>query len=734
MQATIRATSHAGGAAANLTPALPAGTAVGDMVIAIITAENQPTVTTAGWVTVASTTGTTAWINGIVVGKVMKSAADITAGGPTATTSSANSMSATMVAYQAGTFLTDEAIEVVYAARSQNSGGASTSPAFVGNTNDGLLYYSTARGGTAPVITGTSAPTLESFTQGTLTSLLLAEGGPQPSRTVTFTASTGGSGYVDWLLRVPGRANVEAENPSPTGVIQVKAVGDATESVIPGMDLTVTFGVQAYVGVLLTVSMSHSGVAKGATARLRDGGPTGTVLASQAIPDSGDSTAGTATTFFKFFAVTPATSRLCVTIQNTTNSADIYTANRLFTVASVAYLAPVAPTVLPLGQAQETDAAEPVVPVVTVSSITIAVGQAVETDTATPLAVAQTSAPSSDAALTGAGGSYVNPGVWPAVLSYTPDVDGSLVMQVDAPDGWLPVYVVTNADGEEVQTDVDGVLDVVWSADEPMTITITPGDGADPSVEVAFGWSYAARASSVLTVAMDYDYVLETPAGLEVDISNGVPGDTVTLTLIGPTTTADFQTVTLDEYGQALDLTVDLPAATAGAYLLRVESGQSGTEDVDLTIQEDALSWDDTERALDVAPVVDAAQHWRFYDLRDHAVTWTFPRNPSSWTNVFPPNDFTHDNTTAPDGQPLTWQAAARPWRMEFTGFLDTQEEYEQLVFWSQLRRRFWLIDHRNRAWLMTIEQFDATALIKANLPWAHDYTVKTLIFMQGTD
>ena len=71
---------------------------------------------------------------------------------------------------------------------------------------------------------------------------------------------------------------------------------------------------------------------------------------------------------------------------------------------------------------------------------------------------------------------------------------------------------------------------------------------------------------------------------------------------------------------------------------------------------------------------------------------------------------------------------------MEFTGFCETQAEYEQLVFWSELRPRFWLIDHRNRAWLVTFEHFDATHRIVPSMPWAHDYTVKALVFKQGTD
>lgn len=334
--------------------------------------------------------------------------------------------------------------------------------------------------------------------------------------------------------------------------------------------------------------------------------------------------------------------------------------------------------------------------------------------------------------LTGTSGSFTLAMPYSGPIEYTPSTDGSLVIQVNTPVDWLAVYTITDTDGDEIQ-DSDDPLGLVWVADEPMTIHIAADpDEPDPVGSITFDWSYAARASSVLTVALDYNYMQETPGGLAANISDGQPGETVTFSIIGTTTIADFQTAVLDDYG-TLDVMIQVPGLAAGDYYLRTEGTDSGSEDVEFTTLADALSYADSEeKALDTAPERTPTQHWRFFDLRDHDVTWTFPRNPRSWTNIFPPNDFTHDNTTAPDGQSLTWQAAARPWRMEFTGWLDTEEECNQLVFWSQLRRRFWLIDHRNRAWLLTIEQFDAVHQIKPNLPWAHEYTVKTLVFMQG--
>jgi hypothetical protein len=313
-------------------------------------------------------------------------------------------------------------------------------------------------------------------------------------------------------------------------------------------------------------------------------------------------------------------------------------------------------------------------------------------------------------------------------VTFTPSFAGSMVMQ--AADNWQASYTITDSDGDDVQDDV-GTLGVIWVGDEQMSITIAPVAG-QPPIRVTFTWSYAARASSPLSISLDNDEVLETPGGLGIDIYNGQPSDSVTLSILGPTAVADFQTTTLDTFGVREDLMVRLPALDAGDYFLRVEGDVSGSEDTPFTVLDDALSQADETRVDDIAPLRDPALHWRLFDLRDHAVNYTFVRNPSSWTNVYPPNDFTHDKTTAVDGQPLTWQAAARPWRMEFTGWLDTETEYNDLLFWSQLRRRLWLVDHRNRAWLITIEQFDAQAQVKPNLPWAHKYTVKTLVFMQG--
>lgn len=320
-------------------------------------------------------------------------------------------------------------------------------------------------------------------------------------------------------------------------------------------------------------------------------------------------------------------------------------------------------------------------------------------------------------------------------FDFIPDFDGALVMQVTDPAGWMPSFEVYDDDHTDPQyVDNDGTLGAVWTTGDPLHIEMFPGDTEpDPYATVEVTWSYAKRASSRLEVALETDVVDETPASLYATISAGFGRDTISLSLIGPTTADDMQTEVLNDFGYIEDLAIPLPGLAAGDYFLRVEGVASGNEDVPFTVTGNPLSFLGSHpKALPVAPARASQVRWRLYGLHDQKAAYEFVHNPRSWSNLLPPNNFTHEKTTAPDGQILSWQAGDQPWRMEFTGYLDTPAEYGALTFWAGLHRRFWLVDHRNRAWLVTFEQFDASARIVPNKPWAHDYTMKAVVFMQG--
>lgn len=338
--------------------------------------------------------------------------------------------------------------------------------------------------------------------------------------------------------------------------------------------------------------------------------------------------------------------------------------------------------------------------------------------------------------LEGTGGSFtIEPAEvdGPAWINYTPTFNGSLTLTITSAVGWLSTFTVYNDEDEPWYDESDGTLAVVGGTGERIQISLGIRESlSGGQVTVDVDWSYAARASSRLDVVLDRYEIVETPGALAAGISNGRTLDDISFSLIGPTTIDDFQTATLNEAGSLDLVAVNLPALIAGDYLLRVEGVVSGSEDVEFTVLEDGLQPGNEPKPPPTPPVTVATTRWRFIDMRDPSLNYTMERNPRSWTNVHPPTEFTHENTTAPDGQMLTWQAGERPWRMEFSGYIDSELQYAHLAFWASLRRRFWLIDHRNRAWLVTFEHFDAQARIVPNRPWAHDYTMKTLIFMQG--
>lgn len=330
-----------------------------------------------------------------------------------------------------------------------------------------------------------------------------------------------------------------------------------------------------------------------------------------------------------------------------------------------------------------------------------------------------------------AGGAVPHGSKW---LQYESPFAGQLDMTITSPTDIAVTYEVYNLDGELLQSDTDGTLGLILSNGEGVRIRVmdsTNGGSLDAGFTIA--WSYAARASSRLRVFLRGDRVRDTPGALEINLANGYPRDRVTFSVLGPTTVLDFQTVTLDLAGTLQDYAVNLPALQAGNYYLHCEALSSGSEDVIFAVLDGTLSPGGIDTSDPTPPVVEVAR-WTFYDIRDTSQNWTLQRNPASWTNMHPPNDFTFASTVAPDGQTLTWQAGARPWRMEFTGYLDDEAEYDRFAFWADKRRRLWLIDHRNRAWLVTLEHFDAQARIKPQKPWAHDYTVRALIFKQATD
>jgi hypothetical protein len=75
----------------------------------------------------------------------------------------------------------------------------------------------------------------------------------------------------------------------------------------------------------------------------------------------------------------------------------------------------------------------------------------------------------------------------------------------------------------------------------------------------------------------------------------------------------------------------------------------------------------------------------------------------------------TSRHTTAHSGKFHVWQAGAVPHEWTFSGQTWSQEMLDQLQAYRALNRRFWIIDHRNRAWKSVITNLEIVPHLRQN-------------------
>lgn len=228
------------------------------------------------------------------------------------------------------------------------------------------------------------------------------------------------------------------------------------------------------------------------------------------------------------------------------------------------------------------------------------------------------------------------------------------------------------------------------------------------------------------------DTVAQTPASVLAYVTDADPDASLDFEVDSVT----VYTTEVPPTGR-LRVSIPLPPLAVGSHTVAVTDGIDTQSDT-ITVGKvplDVIADDDTFRDP-TTPTFDRPPGvilWTLYDEVEPR-TFEFYRNPATWTSPHYPVFYNFDASTAPDGKILSWQAAGRAYSMEFSGYLDRQSDYTELLYWARLRRRFWLLDHRNRIWYLTFVQFDARARVVPNVLWAHDYTMKCLIFRRGSD
>jgi len=287
----------------------------------------------------------------------------------------------------------------------------------------------------------------------------------------------------------------------------------------------------------------------------------------------------------------------------------------------------------------------------------------------------------------------------------------------------------------------------------------TATGGATGSIK-GFGLSATSTSTgeAVLTDEPDYDY---GPPDLEVQILDPkVPRAPSSITVViagaAPEERLDFSVngyhlafAFTDSDGYLLPTSIGIPdylgedRVLAGTYTLDVTAPDSDTVggSADFSFGKDAYLRLNYIVGADVDPVEvpgvfsHDTQHWVLQDpLPGGLGSYVMPINPSEADSPPFTRVLTSKATTAPlVGRFHMFEAAFQPTEWSFSGQCPDREMYERLLEFSELNRRFYLIDHRNRAWIVAPQQFDVkprrvTNWNGVNTNWFQDYTFTVVV------
>lgn len=238
-------------------------------------------------------------------------------------------------------------------------------------------------------------------------------------------------------------------------------------------------------------------------------------------------------------------------------------------------------------------------------------------------------------------------------------------------------------------------------------------------------WSVAPRPDSGTLSFITATEILETPGWLAAGVAYASPGATLEFTLDGAATVVFTSLV--DDLGLAAADSVLLPQLTAGTHTITVTdpvSGQSASQDFTVDLVPEAP----LAPGSDVSPTVDQTSiRWAFQDPAPGGETFVFPINPSEMSSPHFARNVTPDHTLAPSGQSIIWEGLPDPVSWQVRGSVETQAHYEALERFYALRRRFFVVDHLRRAWVVSFESLEFAKKRSTN-DWTNDYTLKFLI------
>lgn len=238
-----------------------------------------------------------------------------------------------------------------------------------------------------------------------------------------------------------------------------------------------------------------------------------------------------------------------------------------------------------------------------------------------------------------------------------------------------------------------------------------------------------------------FDKQLEqAPTSLLVSVSNAVPLKYVDFLIDGHLVYREQPSE--DGVIQLVSIPVDAEYGRRGEHLLTAVQSTNSASEV-FTLRFDPNILPNTDQVPDTEPVEipesihpSGVRRWVLQDMLPGGLgSWVMPLNPSEMDNPTFERQLTTAHTTAVNGRLHVMEGGVQPQEWSFKGYCPTQEQAEKLRAFADLRRRFYIWDHRGRCWIVAVTSAEIVPRLRQNTiygdlsDWVHDYTINAVIY-----
>lgn len=266
------------------------------------------------------------------------------------------------------------------------------------------------------------------------------------------------------------------------------------------------------------------------------------------------------------------------------------------------------------------------------------------------------------------------------------------------------------------QSDADDSVSLEWTVTD-VPITDAP-EGSGPQLQV-----------------LDPD-VEFAPSSVTFSLYDVGEGEEVSLSISpDPLSWGEIETFTADETGIILGETLPLdgPLPVGQYQVVALHAGGVSTDTFD--VLDDPVDYPPDEPA-DADPLTTTVTRWTLHDRAGDLPDFEFTYNPETMTSPWRLRQYTMDSTTSPEseGTAMVWEATRRAVDWQFSGYIDSEADIDAIQAYVDLNRRFYLIDHRQRQWIVTFKGWELEPKRVFATPYAHRYTVTALIYYLRTE